>query len=138
MENEGFGQRVKRTTMSILRKLLITIIVLACLTFAFLYWVTFDEGVMAGKVLRISKKGMIFKTYEGKLNIETFGALKGTSPISESYDFSVESSEHEVLKTLEEVSLSGERVNLRYKKTYVTFPWRGETNTFITGVQRSK
>ena len=45
---------------------------------------------MAGKVLRISEKGVAFKTYEGKINLETFGALKGASPIAESFDFSVE------------------------------------------------
>ena len=77
------------------------------------------------KVIRISEKGLIFKTYEGKLNLETFGALKGTSPIAESFDFSVEKSEEEIVKTLQEAALSGERVNLYFKKRYAQFPWRG-------------
>ena len=104
---------------------------------AFFYWATYESGVMAGKVLRISEKGMIFKTHEGKLNLETFGALKGTSPIAESFDFSVESTETEVLKQLEEVALSGERVNLYFVKRYITFPWRGDTKYFITKVERA-
>ena len=93
---------------------------------------------MAGKVLRISEKGFIFKTYEGKLNLETFGALKGTSPIAESFDFSVESGDTAVINQLEQVSLTGERVNLYFIKRYMTFPWRGESKYFVTQVERSK
>lgn len=138
MENESFGQRAGRKTKSFLKKTLILIIVVGLAVLAFLYFATYDEGVLAGKVLRISKKGVIFKTYEGKLNLDTFGALKGASPIAESFDFSVEGNEDQVIKVLEEVALSGERVNLHYKKVYTKFPWRGETKTFVTSVERLK
>ena len=138
MENENFGQKVQRKTISILKKTLIILVVVGIAVFAFLYWATFESGVMAGKVLRLSEKGVIFKTYEGKLNLETFGALKGASPIAESFDFSVEGSQQEVIKTLQEVALSGERVNLHFNKRYAQFPWRGETKYFVTEVERLK
>ena len=138
MENETFGQKAKRKTKSFMKKLLLVLIVLGIAVFSFLYWSTYESGIMAGKVLRISEKGMIFKTHEGKLNLETFGALKGASPIAESFDFSVENNEKEVIKTLEEVALSGERVNLKFKKRYVAFFWRGETKYFVTEVERLK
>ena len=91
---------------------------------------------MAGKVLRVSEKGMVFKTYEGKINLETFGALRGASPIAESFDFSVYKSEKEVIEELRRVSLSGERVNLYFEKHYLAFPWRGDTKYFVTRVER--
>ncbi len=138
MENETFGQKAKRKTKSFMKKLLFVLIVLGIAVFSFLYWGTYENGIMAGKVLRISEKGLIFKTFEGKLNLETFGALKGTSPIAESFDFSVEKKEKEVIKTLEEVALSGERVNLKFKKRYSAFFWRGETKYFVTEVERLK
>ena len=138
MENENFGQKVQRKTISILKKTLIILVTFGIAVFAFLYWATFENGVMAGKVLRLSEKGVIFKTYEGKLNLETFGALKGASPIAESFDFSVEGSQQEVIKALQEVALSGERVNLHFKKRYAQFPWRGETKYFVTEVERLK
>lgn len=103
---------------------------------SFYYFATYEEGVMAGKVLRITQKGVMFKTYEGKLNLETFGALKGASPIAESFDFSVESGETEVIKELENVALSGERVNLHFVKRYKAFFWRGDTKYFVTKVER--
>jgi len=110
MENESFGQRVKRKTVSIVKKTVIVLVVLGLAVFSFFYWATFESGIMAGKVLRLTEKGILFKTYEGKLNLETFGALKGASPIAESFDFSVESNEKSVIKALQEVALSGERV----------------------------
>lgn len=105
---------------------------------AFTYWGEYEKGVMAGKVLRITQKGILFKTFEGKLNLETFGALKGASPIAESFDFSVSSSDTLVIKQLEEVALSGERINLHFIKRYMAFPWRGNTKYFAVKVERSK
>ncbi len=138
MENENFGQKVKRKTISMIKRILVISLIIGIAVFAFLYFATFESGVMAGKVLRISEKGIIFKTYEGKLNLDTFGALKGASPIAESFDFSVEGHQTEIIKTLEEVALSGERVNLHFKKRFAQFPWRGETKYFATGVERAK
>jgi hypothetical protein len=78
---ETFGEKVKRTTKKVTRIILIVLLIAGVITFSFLYWGTYEDGVLAGKVLRISQKGVMFKTYEGKINLETFGALKGTSPI---------------------------------------------------------
>lgn len=136
MTEENLGQRALRKTKSFMKKLFILLLLVAIAAFSFLYWGTYENGVMAGKVVRVSEKGMIFKTYEGKLNLETFGALKGASPIAETFDFSVEKSEAEVIKGLQEAALSGERVNLYFKKRYMSFPWRGDTNYFVTRVER--
>jgi hypothetical protein len=122
----------------ILKRILIVGIVISFAILAFLYWGTYENGVMAGKVLRISEKGLLFKTYEGKLSLESFGALKGVSPVAETFDFSVESNEKEVIEQLNEVALSGERVNLHFKKRFMSFAWRGETKYFITQVERTK
>ena len=119
MESENFTQKTKRVVLSITKKILLTLTVILLITFSFFYWGVYENGLMAGKVLRISKKGFVFKTYEGKLNLETFGALKGVSPIAESFDFSVETSEVEIIKQLEDVSLSGERINLYFTKRYM-------------------
>src|SRR3990170_8278250 len=137
METENFGAKVKRTTKKVFKITGITLLIIAIGVFCFLYWGTYEDGVMAGKILRVSQKGMLFKTYEGKINLETFGALKGASPIAESFDFSIEKSETELIKQLQEVSLSGERVNLYFVKRYVGFPWRGDTKYFATRVERT-
>lgn len=133
----SFGSRVKKTARKTLRLIIITFLIIGIGLFAFYYWGVYDEGVRAGTVLRVSKKGVMFKTYEGQLNLETFGALRGAHPISEAFDFSVEGNEKQVLEELEKVALSGERVNLHYIKRYLTFPWRGDTKYFIVKVERT-
>jgi hypothetical protein len=119
-----------------LRRIGLLLVVIMAGIGAFLYWGVYEKGVMAGKVLRVTEKGVVFKTVEGKLNLETFGALKNTSPIAESFDFSVETSETKVIAQLQEVALSGERVNLHFVKRYATFPWRGDTKYFVVKVER--
>lgn len=104
--------------------------------FSFYYFAVYEEGVMAGRVLSITQRGMIFKTYEGKLSVESFGSLKGVSPIAETRDFSVESTEPKVIKDLENAAAEGSRVNLRFIRRYKAFPWRGDTTYFIVGVEK--
>jgi len=138
MENESFGQRFAKTSKKILRRVLLIALIIGVIVFSFLYWGVYESGIMAGKVLRVTQKGVVFKTYEGKLNLETFGALKGASPIAESFDFSVESDQKVVISDLEQVALSGERVKLHFIKRYTIFPWRGDTKYFIERVERIK
>lgn len=119
-----------------LKVLLILIVVVLFALFAFYYWGVYERGVMAGKVIRVAEKGVVFKTWEGKLNLETFGALKDTSPIAETFDFSIERDDVEVIDALKQVSLTGERVNLHFQKRYAIFPWRGDTRYYVTQVER--
>ncbi len=127
--------------MAVFKKLLrwsLTLFVLGFTAlYSFYYFAIYEEGVMAGRVLSITQRGMIFKTHEGKLSVESFGSLKGVSPIAETRDFSVESNETAVIKDLEKVAASGDRVNLRFIRRYRAFPWRGETKYFVVGVEQT-
>lgn len=135
MENQTFGQKAKQTTMKFLKRLFLFALVIGIGILSFFYWGVYERGVWAGKVLSVSQKGILFKTHEGKLSMESFGALKGTSPIAETRDFSVEKSEQEVLEALQSAALKGERVNLHFVKRYMRFPWRGDTKYFVTRVE---
>lgn len=104
----------------------------------FAYYASYSEGVRSGFVIKVSSKGLMFKTREGEMNVQTFGSKKtGESPVSETFVFSVFKNADDVYKDLEAVSLSGERVNLHYQEKYVHLPWRGETTYFVTKVERS-
>ncbi len=120
-----------------LRSFLIIAVLLLIAFFAFAYFGIYDEGFRAGTVVRVSKKGVMFKTYEGQLNLQSFGALKGASPFAETFDFSVEKDEQELIRELQAAALSGERVNLHYIKRYMKFPWRGKTLYFIKRVEHA-
>lgn len=87
MAQPSFTERAKKSVSRFVKRMLVVLLLLGLGVGSFLYWGVYERGVMAGKVLRITQKGIIFKTYEGKLNLESFGALKGTSPIAETFDF---------------------------------------------------
>ena len=136
MEYRTFGEQVAHTTRRVIKVTMVITVLVAIAFLCIAYWGVYDEGMTAGTVLRISKRGMIFKTYEGQLNVQTFGAFKGANPIMEAFDFSVSAADEQVIRDLQEVALSGERVNLHYVARYAVFPWRGDTKYFITRVER--
>jgi hypothetical protein len=104
---------------------------------SFIYFGVYSEGVRAGTIIKLSKKGVMFKTWEGQLNIRSFGAVNSKNELSEVFEFSIESDQVQLIKTLQEVSLSGERVNLHYIERYRSLPWRGSTKYFVTKVERT-
>lgn len=128
------GQRFKRI---VVRTGLI-ILGLSVAWVLFLYYASYSEGTRAGMVIKLSKRGVMFKTWEGQLNLQTFGAVTPNgNALNEVFNFSVENGEDSLYRVLEEASLTGERVNLHYVERYARLPWRGETKYFITAVERS-
>lgn len=138
MGEPSFAGRLKNSIIRFVKRLMWVLLIGGVVVFSFLYWGVYERGVMAGRVLRITQKGMVFKTFEGKLSLESFGALRNASPIAETFDFSVEKSDTAVIRQLQEVALSGERVNLHFVKRYIKAPWRGDTRYFIKQVQRNE
>lgn len=124
----------KRRTKKFLWKLAAVITVLLFITVIALYYLNYSTGVRAGVVLKVSKRGAIFKTYEGQLDLMSFGAVKSQNQLSQTFEFSIYRSDKDVINTLEQVALSGQRVNLRYEEKYAVLPWRGSTKYFVVGV----
>jgi uncharacterized protein YwgA len=126
-----------KKTKKLVTIILAIIFLLVASVFSFYYWGTYSTGVRAGIVMKLSKKGRILKTYEGQLNMQVFGANKSAdNQFSQTWEFSVEKSDEDVIKEIEMVALSGERVNLHYIERYSSFPWRGETKYFVQRVER--
>lgn len=101
-----------------------------------LQYATYSEGTRAGVVIKISKKGYIFKTWEGQLNLQSFGAANPKNAFEEVFSFSIERGDTATYNLLQEVSLTGERVNLHYEEKYASLPWKGETRYFVTAIDR--
>lgn len=94
--------------------------------FTFVYFATFSEGYRSGELIKISKRGVIFKTWEGRLS-------QGVSE-EQQFNFSVESKDKELIKEL--MDLQGSRVKLTYIERYATFPWMGETHYYVKHVEK--
>lgn len=95
---------------------------------AFIYYVPYSEGYRAGELIKISNKGVLFKTWEGEVS-------QGVSE-AQTFKFSVEDNELEVIDDLK--SMQGETVKLTYKERFATFPWLGDTKYFIIKVEKTR
>ncbi len=122
--------------MKIAKRIFAILIILAIGILIFIYYGNYSKGTRAGVIMKISEKGAVFKTLEGQMNLETFGAVKGDNYVSETFNFSVEKGNPELVEELKAVALSGERVNLKYKEKFIKVFWRGDTKYFATGVER--
>ncbi|MCZ2082855.1 MAG: hypothetical protein LC112_01190 [Flavobacteriales bacterium] len=98
------------------------------------YFFVFAEGVKSGYLNYATKKGYIFKTYEGKLIQEGFGRGKTGGLTSYEFEFSVEN--EAVFKQLEENS--GKQFDLHYKEYNGAIPWRGNTKYVVDKVVNMK
>ena len=129
---------VKSGAKKFLRRLSAIVVILFIAVMLFFYYGVYSSGVRAGVILKVSNKGAIFKTYEGQLDLLSFGAVKSSNQLSQTFEFSIEKDQMNLIKELEEVALSGERIRLRYDEKYVVLPWRGDTKYFVTEVERSE
>ncbi len=103
----------------------ISIIIVLIAYFLFIYFVTYSEGFRAGELVKISNRGLIFKTWEGRLS-------QGVSE-EQQFDFSIEKSDKNVIEKLKQ--LQGKRVKVTYIERFGTFAWLGDTKYFVKAVE---
>ena len=111
---------------------LITITIAAVLAAAayFRFFFVFGEGVKSGELNYVVYKGVLFKTYEGKL-IQTGIRSKAAGSI-QSYEFEV-SVENEALAR-ELMLQGGKTLELHYKEYFGALPWRGFTKFVVDSI----
>ncbi|QLG43922.1 6-phosphogluconate dehydrogenase [Costertonia aggregata] len=100
-------------------------IALLALYYAFIYFVPYSEGVRSGELIKISRKGVVAKTWEGEISQGISGA--------QIFSFSVLDKDKEVIEKLKEYQ--GQYVKVDYTERYATFFWLGDTKYFITKVE---
>ncbi|MBB6327480.1 hypothetical protein FHS59_003123 [Algoriphagus iocasae] len=108
----------------------ISALVIFLIFFWWKFYFVFGEGVKAGSLNYFVKKGVIFKTYEGRVVQEGFQSPTAGGLQSNEFRFSVEN--EEVAEKLERAS--GKFVELRYKEFNGMLPWRGTSNFVVTEV----
>ncbi len=106
----------------------IVVVVLTALFFTIAYYATYSEGDRTGELIKFSKKGYVFKTWEGEISQGIAGA--------QIFKFSVLDSDEEVIADLKKNQ--GQYVKVSYIERYTTFPWWGDTKYYIVSVQKEK
>ena len=115
-----------------LRKIIIyfftTIVLIATAYFLFVYYASYSKGDHSGELIKFSNKGYLFKTWEGEMSQGTTGM--------QTFKFSVLDKDKKVIEDLKE--LQGHFIKVTCMERYRTFPWWGDSNYFVTDVQKEE
>lgn len=101
-------------------------IIIIALYFTAVYYLTYSEGYRSGQLVKVSYKGLVFKTWEGQLS-------QGVSD-AQLFRFSIQDNEERVIKLLQDYQ--GSNVRLKFKERYTTFVWWGDTKYFVVDVEK--
>ncbi len=106
------------------------LIIIIALLFWWRYYFVFGEGVKAGDLNFVVKKGYVFKTWEGRIIQQGFKTPTPNAMQSNEFEFSI--TNDSIAQVLERYS--GKFVELRYKEYLNAIPWRGNSNYVVTEI----
>lgn len=118
-----FLQKVKKY----LKRLLLLFVIAFFGYFSFIYFIPYSEGDRSGELIKFSRKGVVFKTWEGEMSQGISGA--------QIFSFSVGTKDKELVQKMEQ--LQGKYVKLDYVERYKAFAWWGDTKYFVTAVEET-
>lgn len=112
---------------SFIWKILLVILLIAI---GLIYWFFFNvysNGERKGTLIKITKKGNVFKTYEGEMWLSCRQVIN-----AERFYFSITNTN--LADSLME--LQDECIQLTYQQHRRTLPWRGDSEYIVTGFKR--
>jgi hypothetical protein len=101
-----------------------------------IYWAfffTYSDGYRAGMLQKFSRKGTIFKTYEGEMILSSVQSNKNVALASEKFLFSV--SNKAIASQLEQ--MQGKTIVVHYTEKNNALPWRGDSRYVVSSVKLS-
>jgi hypothetical protein len=111
---------------------LTTIVVIILIIFVYVkYFYTYSDGYRAGLLQKFSRKGNVFKTYEGELILSSVSGNNNTIIASEKFLFSV--TNDSLAARLD--TLQGRNVILHYKQKHSPVFWRGDSPYLVDGIK---
>lgn len=94
--------------------------------------INYSTGTRAGSILKFSKKGYVFKTYEGTVNLEFINTQAGKL-VGNTWDFSVSEKNKGLIDSL--MSHGQNSLRFYYKEQLRALPWEGETKYFVYRIE---
>lgn len=96
------------------------------------FYYPFGVGTKTGQLNYFVYKGIIFKTYEGKLIQSGFRTTTASGIASNEFEFSVK--DKAIADSL--MHIGGQVVELRYKEYFGALPWRGYSKFIVDEIVR--
>jgi hypothetical protein len=125
------GTKIKRKVAKIFKWLVALVVIIIVITFCWKYFYTYSDGYRAGLLQKFSRKGTLFKTYEGELILSSVSGNNSAVIASEKFYFSV---------TIDSLAarldtLQGRSVIVHYRQKNSSAFWRGDSPYIVDGVK---
>ncbi|MBK9175470.1 MAG: hypothetical protein IPM46_03860 [Flavobacteriales bacterium] len=104
------------------------LLILAVVAYFRFMWV-FGTGVKSGELNYVVHKGVLFKTYEGKM-IQT--GIRSQAGTLQSFEFIFSVEDEAVANEL--MANSGKQFNLHYREYVAALPWRGHSKFVVDSI----
>jgi hypothetical protein len=127
MESYESNKRQIRNVLFISLFISFTGIILTFLLTANFVNLSTSDGIRTGTIVKLSQKGMIWRTWEGQLMI-------GSVTSGEIWDFSLDDwdiNTKQLAKELSDYQSKMTPVNLKYHQARYVWPWRAGTNYLV-------
>ena len=92
--------------------LISVVLIVTVIYFSFIYFATFSEGIRSGELIKISKKGVLVKTWEGEISQGISGA--------QIFSFSVLDKDKQVITDLQK--FEGKYIKVKFNICSIIFP----------------
>ena len=127
------GQQIKKSKWPKRIFFLFLILIGSFVSYVWVCGTNYSEGSRTGVVVKVSKKGYLFKTYEGTLNLGSISSGEGIIMPTKIWDFSIQKNDTSVFNKI--TRTQGKDVRLYYQEVVKTFVWQGDTRYYITKVE---
>ncbi len=110
---------------------LIIIILFSGIFFYWKYSFTYSDGYRAGLLQKFSRKGTIFKTYEGEMILSSVQSNANVPLASEKFLFSVT----DPVLASQMQRMQGDQIVVHYLEKNAILAWRGESRYIVDSVR---
>ena len=126
----SLGKRIKRYAIwtSIIAVLLFALVS------AYATMGSYSEGFRVGNVIKLSHKGMVFKTWEGQLD-QGYITQNVDGINTRLWDFSVHNSDEAARQAIDKAITQNRKVKLYYKEKFIRVFFLGDTKYYIYKVE---
>ncbi|MBD79973.1 MAG: hypothetical protein CL840_13755 [Crocinitomicaceae bacterium] len=117
-------------------RIFIAIAVVAVIAGAYImFFANYSTGYRVGTIIKMTKRGVIFKTYEGQLHTGGLSSDAGGETATSMWDFSVHKDDESIRNQIEDAVDNGSRVKLYYDEKFYQWAIFGDTKYFVNKVE---
>ncbi len=96
----------------------------------------YSDGERTGIVVKLSKKGLIWKTWEGQMNLGAMSTDGGGMAVPSTFEFSV--SDETVVHQIQEAAKTGSRITLHYDQPLILPFSQGSSECLVVSTDANR